>query len=160
MRRETREVPAYELAVAKGGHKMQLFREGSCVPFDPTSAPPSLAPGQGLCGVVRIGVDFKKRTETVEPAGLSLGELSVLLSRILDHPVIDKTGIMGLFDFHLEFAVDESTPGGARLPPSDEPTVGPSIFTAVQEQLGLKLGSAKGPAEFLVVDHVEKPSEN
>ncbi len=83
----------------------------------------------------------------------------------LDRPVIDKTGIDGLFDIHLEFALDDTT--RAVLPANrpdtiypDDPTGGTSIFTAVQEQLGLKLESAKGPGEFLVIDHVERPSEN
>ena len=71
----------------------------------------------------------------------------------LDRPVIDRTGIKGLFDIHLEFALDDTTRGtlphaddpGAVLP---DPTGGISIFTAVQEQLGLKLERAKGPRNF------------
>lgn len=103
---------------------------------------------------------------------MSLKEFSQYISRgplgpQLDRPVIDKTGIDGIFDFHLEFAPDQNTPGfllQLRRPvqngvPSDEP-VGPSIFTALQEQLGLKLDPTKGPGDFLVIDHVEKPSEN
>jgi uncharacterized protein (TIGR03435 family) len=70
---------------------------------------------------------------------------------------MNKTGIAGLFDIHLEFEADESIPG----PPPDSATpAGPSIVTALQQQLGLKLEPAKGPREFLVIDHVEKPSEN
>ncbi len=78
---------------------------------------------------------------------------------LLDRPVIDKTGIPGMFTFHVEFAFDDSTPG-LRPAPSDEPGGGPSIFTAVQEQLGLKLEPTKGPGDFLVIDSVERPSEN
>ena len=63
-------------------------------------------------------------------------------------PIVDKTGIAGRFDFHLEFARDMADDAGI------------SIFTAVQEQLGLKLMPDKGPVEVLVIDHVEKPSEN
>lgn len=73
--------------------------------------------------------------------------------------VIDKSGIVGMFDFHLEFAPDQATPRWFQ--PSDDPAGSPSIFTATQEQLGLKLEPAKGPyGEVLVIDHVEKPSEN
>jgi uncharacterized protein (TIGR03435 family) len=66
----------------------------------------------------------------------------------LDRPVLDRTGIEGEFDFKLDYAID------------DNPDSGPSIFSAIQEQLGLKLEAAKGPVEILVIDHVERPSGN
>ena len=98
----------------------------------------------------------------VEAHGMSLSEFSkMFLTLPLDSPVIDRTGLTGLFDFYLEYAVDEITPGVPSDPataPLD--TVGPSIFTAVQEQLGLKLDRTKGPGEFLVIDHLERPSKN
>jgi uncharacterized protein (TIGR03435 family) len=76
-------------------------------------------------------------------------------------PVIDQTGIPGKFDFHLEFDPGETTrmllAGAGRDP--GEPTA-PSIFTALQEQLGLRLEAATGPGEFLIIDNVERPSEN
>lgn len=75
----------------------------------------------------------------------------------MDRLVVDKTGVTGKFDFHLEFAADQATPG--LVAEAGDPG-GPSIFTAVQEQLGLKLEPTKGPGEFLVIEHVEKPSEN
>jgi len=67
-------------------------------------------------------------------------------------PVIDKTGLTEKFDFHIEYV-----PDGA--PPSDDPDALPSVFTALQH-LGLKLEPVKGPRDFLVIDHVERPSEN
>jgi uncharacterized protein (TIGR03435 family) len=78
--------------------------------------------------------------------------------------VIDKTGITGKFNFRIEFASDEATPffrtaGGDPSAAPPDPA-GPSIFTALQQQLGLKLERATGPVEFLVIDHVERPSEN
>jgi uncharacterized protein (TIGR03435 family) len=79
---------------------------------------------------------------------------------ILDSPVIDKTGVAGMFDFHLEFGYGIPN-AKLRLPPAappDDPD-GPTIFTAV-EKLGLKLERTKGPGEFLIIDHVERPSEN
>jgi uncharacterized protein (TIGR03435 family) len=66
-------------------------------------------------------------------------------------PVINKTGITGEFDIHLEFTADKNT---------DAPNAGASIFTAVEEQPGLKLVPGRGPAEFLIIDHVERPSGN
>ncbi|MDP9171275.1 MAG: TIGR03435 family protein, partial [Acidobacteriota bacterium] len=68
-------------------------------------------------------------------------------------PVLDKTGVAGLFDIHLEYAPEL---GGA----TPDETAGPSIFSALQQQLGLKLTPERGPVEVLVVDHIERPSEN
>jgi uncharacterized protein (TIGR03435 family) len=83
-----------------------------------------------------------------------------MLGSVLDRPVIDRTGITsGLFNFRLEFAPDQSTPRFP-TPRADEAGGGPSIFTAVREQLGLKLEDGKGPGERLVIDHAERPSEN
>ena len=73
-------------------------------------------------------------------------------------PVIDKTGIAGLFDFHLVFARDESAPGGGADTVAPDPG-GPSIFAALKD-LGLKLEAGKGAREFLVIDSVERPSGN
>jgi len=71
-----------------------------------------------------------------------------LAGRVLGRPVLDRTGITGEFDITLEWAPDES------------PNLGPSIFTAIQEKLGLKLESQKGTVEVLVIDHVERPTPN
>jgi len=84
-----------------------------------------------------------------------LSDVKLNGSSILDRPVLDRTGLGGRYDFTLEWTPD--------LSPSDNPTpnaAGPSIFTAVQEQLGLKLERQKAPVEILVIDHVEKASEN
>jgi uncharacterized protein (TIGR03435 family) len=97
-------------------------------------------------------------------------DFAKILNSMLDRPVVNKAALRGVFNFHVEFAPDDTTPVfGARLraisegddatTPSD-PTGGTSIFTAFQEQLGLKLEPAKGPREFLVIEHVERPSEN
>jgi len=97
--------------------------------------------------------------------GITLDAFAHLITLGLDRPVVDKTGIPGLFDIHLEFAIDDQTPGFDRdhFPP-EIPTAaapnGPSIFVAIQQQTGLKLEAAKGPRDILVIDHVERPSEN
>ena len=82
---------------------------------------------------------------------MTLAELSQRLATSAGRPVIDKTATAGMFDFHLQFTPDDA-------PPSDEPSA-PSLFTALGD-LGLKLDPAKGPVEFLVIDHVERPAEN
>jgi uncharacterized protein (TIGR03435 family) len=97
-------------------------------------------------------------------------DFSKLLVAFLDRPAVDKTGLAGLFNFHLEFTPDETSPGFlARMQQmrdsgpagaATDPTGGTTIFTAMQEQLGLKLESTKAPREILVIDHVERPSEN
>jgi uncharacterized protein (TIGR03435 family) len=163
--RETREIPVYALTVAKGGSKLQPVEPGSCPAKMPSAETVALLQaGKALpkfCGSTRFGrkiADFH---------GMSVDEFSKNFGRVLDRSVVDKTGIAGMFDFHLEFAPDQATPGllpGGALrftdTPSDDPPGGPSIFTAIEEQLGLRLEPAKGPGEFLVIDHVERPSEN
>ena len=93
-----------------------------------------------------------------------MAELVRILSNILGRTVIDKTAFTGTFDVHLEFAADEALAGIPR-PPAQGPTptgdlAAPSIFSALQEQLGLKLESAKGGVEVIVIDHIERPTEN
>jgi bla regulator protein blaR1 len=155
--RETREVPVYLLTVVKAS-KLRPFKEGSCTPNAVTFLPQTLAEGQRPCKAL-----VAARRGSVDVEGATILEFSKLLNLALDRPVIDKTGLTARFDFHLEFAPDQATP---RLVPGDDgataadPGGAPSIFTALQEQLGLKLQPAKGPGEFLVIDHVERPSEN
>ena len=93
---------------------------------------------------------MKDRGE-IEATGSTLDFLPVLLTRELDRPVVDKTGLTGKYDFTLQFtpAASESTDSTA-----------PSIFTAIQEQLGLKLEPQKAPMDVLVIDHIEPPSPN
>jgi uncharacterized protein (TIGR03435 family) len=148
--------------LAKGGPKLKPFTEGTCqVPLMhplPTLMP-TLAPGQRFCKVL---VSFRP---SVDAEGTTLRDFSKLLNLVVDRPVIDKTGTAGRFDIHLEFSRDEFTTGfrvpvpDAPIPTTSDPT-GPTIFTAIQEQLGLKLVPARGPVETLVIDHVERPSEN
>ena len=154
---ETKEVQVYTLTVAKGGPKLQRFQEASCVPMPSAYPLPPLVQGQQYCKV-RIGL----LKPAVDAEGSTLDEFCKLLSLVFDRPVVNTTGIEGRFDIHLEFAPDETTP--RLLPRGDAASVadpaGQPIFTALQQQLGLKLVPAKGPGEFLVIDHVEKPSEN
>jgi uncharacterized protein (TIGR03435 family) len=78
------------------------------------------------------------------------------MARIGDRQVVDKTGLDGNYDFTLTFDRNPVPPDATDAPPR----LGPDIFSAVQEQLGLKLQSAKAPVQFLVIDHVELPSAN
>jgi bla regulator protein BlaR1 len=164
---ETKELPIYALVVAnkdgKLGPQLTESKEGSCTPFDPSKPPappdPSKPPTLG-CGGMFMGPD------RLRAAGVEVDRLTPVLSRILGRTVIDKTGLTGKFDIQAQWTPDQNQlqamAGGAQPDaqvPQFDPN-GPSIFTALQEQLGLKLESQKGPVDVLVIDHVEKPSEN
>jgi uncharacterized protein (TIGR03435 family) len=95
---------------------------------------------------------------TILGESASMTQLAYKLSRLLQRPIVNNTGLEGNYDFKLEWTPDlePSAPVGQ---PGDAPG-GPSIFTALQEQLGLRLEAAKGPVDVLVIDHVDKPSKN
>jgi bla regulator protein blaR1 len=168
--RETREMPVYTLTVAKSGLKVKPLAEGACTPLDLTHPPAPPKPGDpppNLCTVMMIGRTAKGGIR-MEVRGATMTQFAQRLSGRLDRTVVNKTGITGMFNFPLEFAPDPQMPG-QQLPPgpggnapnpprSDDSE--PNLFTAVQEQLGLKLESAKGPTDVLVIDHAERPTEN
>lgn len=140
--RETKEMPVYELVVAKKGQKLTPHPEGT--------------PGKGAnMGPGRFSVS--KGT-----MALLVRNLSMETGRV----VLDQTGLTGEYDFTLEYSPDSHQgPEVMGLPPGPpkQPAAGtnaPSIFTALQQQLGLKLEPAKGPVEILVIDRVEKPTAN
>jgi uncharacterized protein (TIGR03435 family) len=156
--RETRQGPVYELALGKGSSKLKPFHDGSCIPPVIGGPLPLLQDGQRRCRNMAS-------PRSIEMEGGTLPMLAGLLGMILDRPVIDKTGIASYFEIHLAFSPDDSAaprpiptdpgaPAAARTPDA------PSIFQAIQEQLGLKLVPAKGPMDVLVIDHIERPSEN
>ena len=164
--RETREIPVYELTVARGGPKIQPVQDRGCILHDISLRPPPVAqPGVNYCRL-NMG-QLKGRNLIVDTQAMTIDYFSKnVLMFYTDRPVIDKTGIAGLFDFHLEFAPDEATDpilrAGGKLErgePSDGPA-GISLFTALQQQLGLKLEPAKGNGYFVVIDGAERPSDN
>jgi uncharacterized protein (TIGR03435 family) len=146
--RETKEFPVYELTVAKGGPKLE---PATCV--DRETGDTSITAGKkqsDYCGGTGIG------RGQVNGSGVSMSFLADILSGQLSRTVVDKTGLAGSFQIHFTYTPD------APAAPSPDTTAdrGPDIFTAIQEQLGLKLNSAKGPVEILVIDHAERPAEN
>jgi uncharacterized protein (TIGR03435 family) len=157
--RETGMIPVYALVVAKQGLKLRPFREGSCIPVDRTKFPPAPPPADDKNCHARGRRDGG--TEIIDAQAMSISEFSkIFLGGALDRPVLDQTGVAGMFDFHLEYGVDQTTDrlrsdGAGAGDPG-----GPSIFTAVQEQLGLKLVPDRGPHEYLVIDNAERLSEN
>ncbi len=162
IRKESKEVPVYALTVAKGGPKLKPFEEGSCleevITFPPTPAPA----GQRYCE--RGGRPGGPNRVLVEE-GITLDELckTFLGGPVagLGRRVIDKTGLSRKFNIHLEFAPSDEALARLRAKGRDngEPTA-PPLPTALEEQLGLKLESARGSGDFYVIDHIERPSEN
>jgi len=157
---ETKELPVYALVVAKGGPK---FHESEAEPPAPPASSNSGAMGQKGQRMVRMG-----RGE-INMSGAPIAMLADTLSNQVGRTVLDQTGLKGNYDIELKWTPNAGTgmmmPHGAgdggdgKAPPPPDAS-GPSIFTALQEQLGLKLESQKGPVETYVIAHVEKPSEN
>ena len=157
----TRQVQVYVLTVATGGPKLKQFEEGGCTPLGLPKAPVSqlfrkLEPGQKPGCFQATLISGPKMALDMRPA--TLDQFSHHLEQVLGRPVINQTSITGMFDFYLEFAVDRGTPG--RPAALDDTPGGMSIFTALQDQLGLKLETTIGPGDLIVIDHIESPAEN
>jgi uncharacterized protein (TIGR03435 family) len=159
--REQRELPLYVMSAAKRGLTIQPSQQGSCIPYDPNYKPTSGEKHPAICGNIGIGRNL------IEGTSIRMADLTRSLALILSRPVLDETGFDKVFDVNLTFAPNDSSiiQPGAQTDPTpplavNNDSAGPSLFTALQEQLGLKLESTKGPVEVLVIDHVEKPSEN
>jgi uncharacterized protein (TIGR03435 family) len=142
---ETKILPMYDLLVAKGGSRLKA---NATVPPSPDAAKdPEAAKPRGM---MTMGPGMLKGQ------GVPMASITNQLSYALQATVTDKTGLTGDFDFELKWTPDDAGPANADT--SSEPHV--SIFTAVQEQLGLKLQPSKGPADTLVIDHAEQATEN
>jgi uncharacterized protein (TIGR03435 family) len=155
VRHETRELPVYVLLVGKSGPKLH----------ETTLTAAELAPPNPKGPMIRM---MGRGQLNVTAAGLDI--FADVLSQNLGRVVLDKTGLKSKYDFTLQWTPDDSQDqmvkaagGPDGKPPSDAPppdASGPSIFAAVQEQLGLKLEAQKSPLDVLVIDHIERPSEN
>lgn len=138
---ETKELPVYDLVAAKGGHKLKEASGG------------------------QENRQFRMGRGQIKANGVSMEALAQQLGQQLGRKVIDKTGVTGAFDVELNWTPEPGQgmgpfggpPPGA-MPQAD--SSGPSIFTALQEQLGLKMESSKGPVPVIVIDSISKPTEN
>jgi uncharacterized protein (TIGR03435 family) len=210
-RMETRELPVYNLVVAREGLKMKestdqtpvgLGGRGAPQPCSPVPAaaavpppppPPLPPPGGGQRGFVidpaqmprgAMLMMLNQQGMTMQGAGVGVGNLISAMQQFVGRPVIDKTGITGLFDFTLQFSRDglPGVPGGPTLTQSGGPSPNPfgpgggggltgpnapptaldpmpTLFSAIQD-LGLRLEATKGPVPVVVIESVQKPSEN
>jgi uncharacterized protein (TIGR03435 family) len=137
VRTETKEAAVYVLSVVKGGHRLTLDPEG------------------------RGGVRYTG--DAIESSGAPISFLAVNLTQILGRPVLDETGLDGKFKYKLEFR-PENVEVRRALALAGEPVADddprPSIFTAIKSQLGLELQSRKGPVPTVVIERIERPTEN
>jgi uncharacterized protein (TIGR03435 family) len=140
---DKRELSVYVISVASGGPKMTTSDANSRTAFS----------FRGLGDLLVTNM-----TTTDFAIWMQAG--------VMDKPVVDQTGLPGRYDFQLKWTPDESQfaqfrgTGAVVPPPTDDPSAPPNLYTAMQEQLGLKMGTAKLSDDVIVIDHVEKPSEN
>jgi bla regulator protein blaR1 len=171
---EAHDVPVFAMTLAKAGKMGPGLRPHAEGP--PCDAPPSADVFPPICDVTRMtmGADRKRtggsRNTTMELIAAGLPGMGNL-----DRPVIDRTGLTGRVDFRFQWIPDTTGPppgavtiarggGGVRPPSSDPPAAadsdGPTFLQALREQLGLKLEASKGPIQMLIIDRVERPTEN
>jgi uncharacterized protein (TIGR03435 family) len=131
--RESKEMPAYALVVGKSGPKLQQVEPGG----------------------TNMNNNGNNNSRQITAERVSMAALAETLARIVEHPVVDRTALQGVYKLKLEYAPDNAKSDGP------DGAAGPSIYTALQEQLGLKLQTQKLPVEIVVVDRVERvPTEN
>ncbi len=157
---DTRELPMYALVVAKGGPKLKAS----------TPKAADEPPGSPFAGTPPKGIDARGRMMMspgrIESQDTTLDMLAHLLAPQLGRTVVDKTGLTGRYDYTLQWTPDNAPPpmmgakdgSAAAVPEAD--TSGASLFTAIQEQLGLKLEADKGKVDVIVIDHIDLPSPN
>jgi uncharacterized protein (TIGR03435 family) len=145
LRTDMKEMPAYALVVSKDGPRMKAAEGGE-------GTPQSFRAGPGRINAQRVNMQM----------------LTNMLANLTGRPVLDETGLKGFYDFELEYAPEPGqgmfggpapNPGSQGAPAAADPS-GPSLYTALQQVLGLKLESKKGQVEMLVIEMAEKPTEN
>jgi uncharacterized protein (TIGR03435 family) len=177
LHKESKQAPIYELVVAKSGIRMKEASRTAGAPAEGAGRPPEGPPPRGKDGMLitprgRVGIQAMRNGRMrLQGDSLTMARLTEILGMTLGRPVVDRTGLTGAYDVALDFSPEGMGPGpkaalaGGGVNPaegaSDPSDSGPTIFTALQEQLGLKLESRKAAVDVLVVDSVEKtPTEN
>jgi uncharacterized protein (TIGR03435 family) len=170
---ETHEVPVFAMTLAKPGKMGPGLRPHSEGP--PCDDPPSAEVFPPVCYVTSMNMKAGKNTGGSRNTTMELIASALPGMGRLDRPVIDRTGLTGKFDFRFQWTPDTTGPppgavtiargGGGVRPPSNDPppaadSDGPTFLQALREQLGLKLESSKGPIQTVVIDRVERPTEN
>lgn len=140
LHRETRDLPVYALTQGKDGAKFKVT---------PDNGRP-----------IRSGFIEPVERGWIQGANINMDNFVLSLSRYTDRPVVDRTNYTQAFTFKLQWAAEESPGRAASVDDAQPDTSRPSLFTAIQEQMGLKLVPQKAPIEVLAIDRVERPSEN
>jgi uncharacterized protein (TIGR03435 family) len=166
LHRDIRELPVYEMEVSKSGLKILPEKDGGCLAKEPGKPAPPFVTGHPtplhVCGGVRVRLSGAEKE--IEAIALTMPKLAGMLSKEVSRSVIDETGFTQPFDLRLHFVPED---GSNRLAPPMTPVLDSSgsstsvsIFTALQEQLGLRLQAARGPVQVLVIEHVGRPTPN
>jgi len=169
--RDQKEAPVYFLEIAKGGPKFQPAKKGNCVTSDPNNRTPLFSPEKPLARIC-AGIRFDGKSFDMYSA--TIASFAGGISPYFDRHLIDKTGLTGLFDIHMDLVPEDAGPSplaraenqgdvmaGMRAMASwQQQRYGGIIVPALRNQLGLKVESGKGPGDTLVIDHVERPSPN
>jgi uncharacterized protein (TIGR03435 family) len=162
--REVEQAPMYALTVAKSGFKLKPMQDGECAPLTPGQFMRIGADDKPYCGWV--GWPIHGPNHTLLGGGITMERLAQSLAMlVLDRNVINRTGIVGSFIVRLEYAPDENTrcfggPETCKVDPNSDIPPAATIFTALEQQLGLELEQIQGPKEHIVIDRVERPAEN
>ena len=166
LRKETREMPIYELVLARDDRRPGSQLRPSTVDCAALAAararggspPAPPGPGEPMPCSFRIGLG------QMVGSGFPVSELARSLSNMVQRVVIDRTGLTGPYDFEVKFTPDASQMPLGPVPPGVNPPAidpdGPSLFTALQEQLGLKLEARRGPVEITIIDGIERPADD
>lgn len=159
---ETRNLPVYDLEAVKGGVRLPASEGNACT--ETLTGPPErgqqrAAPPCGP-GLLKSGTGL-----AMDGISVSMPAVAKMLSTLIGREVIDKTGLIGRFALHVEFAMDDAlaglpNPGGPDSSGQAADAAKPTIRTALQEQAGLRLQASAGPVQVLVIDHVERPAGN
>jgi uncharacterized protein (TIGR03435 family) len=173
---ETRELPVYSLVKARADGRLGDKLKPSTLDCGPNGRGrggplppgPGVAPGAPAAQAPLMGCRMMMTPGRLQAGGQPIAQLATLLSNQLGRPVIDKTGLTGAYDVELSFQMEGAgriggpapiaPPGAAPILPPDPDA--PTLVTAVQEQLGLKLESERGPVEVIVIDSIEQPTED
>jgi uncharacterized protein (TIGR03435 family) len=160
--RETRDMPAYVLTVVRGGARLTPSKPGSCIEVDrsrPNAPPPPLAPGETRlrsCGNSNLSERVRPPNLTWTANHLDSRAIAETLSVFFRRPVVDRSGLAGFYDIQID--LPPLAPVAAADPAALDTS--PSVFTVLQEQLGLRVEEGRGPVEVLVIDRVERPTPN
>lgn len=137
---ESRELPVYDLVVSKGGAKFASVKDEGTT--------------------IDSGTHSGSTTITIKSSSHATADLAEMLARFTGRVVLDKTGLEGNYTISLKFAADDARSGVPNTETVSAPDAGPSVFTALKEQLGLELKSSKAAVDVLVIDHIDPPTEN